>query len=239
MSEVEAPVVDAEVVTEAVEPDAPGAEIATRPGREVLMPMDTEQVVEGMQAYQDLLPKLLDRSDYQGTGSDAFVKKSGWRKIARAFNLSVTIVRIEVGRDEDGKPVRAECVARAIAPNGQMQDADGYCTISEFTGKRLNDVKLENTLRATATTRAKNRAIADLVGMGEVSAEEVGAAGASHQGPPFGPPVSDEDRKAASTVLAELLGPEAAGAWEAIKQDAGGYMPEIVAKAILRMGGPE
>lgn len=65
-----------------------------RPSREVLTPLDADSVIEGMRAYQDLLPKLLDDSDYQGTGSDRFVKKSGWRKIARAFNLSVEIVSI-------------------------------------------------------------------------------------------------------------------------------------------------
>jgi len=231
--ESETPVIEAEVVNEAVEPDAPGAEIVTRPTHEVLMPMDTEQVVEGMKAYQQLLPQLLDQGDYQEARDGRFVKKSGWRKIARAFNLSVTIVRIEVGRDEEGRPVRAECVARAIAPNGQMQDADGYCTISEFTGKRLNDVKLENTLRATATTRAKNRAIADLVGMGEVSAEEMGSAGDdSTTGPPYGPQVSDEQRKAASADLIYLCGPEAREVWGQIKTVAGGYMPAVVAEAI-------
>jgi len=178
-------IVDAQVVDEAAA-DVPVGEQAlvhSRPTREALVPLDADQVIEGMQAYQDLLPRLLADSDYQAAGRDKdgrpkrFVKKSGWRKIARAFNLSVEIVSVRVLRDEDGAPSRAEAICRAIAPNGQVQDGDGYCDIGEerFSGPRGNKSKLENDLRATATTRAKNRAIADLVGMGEVSAEEVDA----------------------------------------------------------------
>jgi hypothetical protein len=179
------------------------------PGREVLMPADASQVIEGMKAYQSLLHELLDDTDWQSTGEGRFPKKSAWRKIARAFNLSVEIVSIHVERDADGKPERAECIARAIAPNGQVQDADGYCTLSEFTGRRADDVKLENTLRATATTRAKNRAIADLVGMGEVSAEEVSDAG--HPTGPTFKRADEAERKAAMQALGRLAStPEAA-----------------------------
>jgi hypothetical protein len=207
-----------------------GQELERMPGREVLMPMDPGQVVEGMRAYQQLLKDLLDDSDWQGTGDGRFAKKSAWRKIARAFNLSVTIVSMEVARDEEGSPIRAECIARAAAPNGQVQDADGYCSISEFTGKRADDVKLENTLRATATTRAKNRAIADLVGMGEVSAEEVQSAG-----PPFGPPQEKEEQEKLAAALRWLLPTaEATAVWDAVKEDCGGYIPGVVSRAMAR-----
>jgi hypothetical protein len=68
-------------------------------------------------------------------------------------------------------PLRAEVWARAIAPSGRSMDGDGYCSVDEerFSGPRGNKSKLENDLRATATTRAMNRAISGLVGMGEVS----------------------------------------------------------------------
>lgn len=206
MSEVaeQAEVLDAEVVEdETVVEETTSTVVAApvaRPGTEVLMPMDADRVVEGMEAYQSLLPRLLDSSDYQAAEQGKrFVKKSGWRKIARAFNLSLTVEHLHVERDADGNVLRAECVARATAPNGQVQDGDGYCSLSEFTGKRAGDVKLENTLRATATTRAKNRAIADLVGMGEVSAEEVTTSGA----PPF--EHADEHlQKAAKQALGRL-----------------------------------
>ena len=50
----------------------------------VIQPFAVEDVIEGMEAYQRLLPQLLTDADYQGTGRDKFVKKSGWRKIAKA-----------------------------------------------------------------------------------------------------------------------------------------------------------
>lgn len=165
---------------------SPSTDLEVRPpGNKVLMPLDTEQVVAGMKAYQDMLPKLLDESDWQDAGrGERFVKKSGWRKIARAFNLSVMVVSVCIERDAEGNPTRAETIARAMAPNGQVSDADGYCSADE---KRFEQPKgrqkLENDLRATATTRAKNRAISDLVGMGEVSAEEIVPGGGAPQFP--------------------------------------------------------
>lgn len=231
------PVVDAEVVETS-------AALVERPSREVLMPLDPDQVVEGMTKYQELLPRLLDDTDYQSAErGKKFVKKSGWRKIARAFNLSVTVVSMRVERDAAGAAVRAECVARAAAPNGQVSDGDGYCSIDERRfeefrehreGPKAKNMKVENDLRTTATTRAKNRAISDLVGMGEVSAEEVDAGGGHHQaGPPYGPEVDDDGRVSASKALAYLLGPEAEGVWGQIKGVAGGYMPALVARSIV------
>jgi hypothetical protein len=90
--------------------------LAPRPPaeREVLMPLDPERVVEGMRRYQQLLRDLLDQSDWQTEDKNGnplerpFLKKSGWRKIARAFNLSFERVHSRVERDEDGTPARAE-----------------------------------------------------------------------------------------------------------------------------------
>jgi hypothetical protein len=191
--------------------------------------MNTDQVVEGMKAYQDLLPRLLSDSDYQQAGAKKFVKKSGWRKIARAFNLSVTKVSMTVTRDEDGNPLRAEAVFRATAPNGQTQDGDGYCSVDEkrFREQKQDTAKTENDLRATATTRAKNRAISDLVGMGEVSAEEVdgGDAGVSS-------PAATGQQLDVLTSAVNYLLPEdrAVALWDRIKEISGG---EITATAAL------
>ena len=83
-------------------------------------------------------------------------------------------------------------------------DGDGYCSVEEdrFSGPRGNRSKLENDLRATATTRAMNRAISGLVGMGEVSAEEVDAGGASA---PAEVEASPELKQALRSVLTYLL----------------------------------
>ncbi|MGH2746154.1 MAG: hypothetical protein ACRDN8_27415 [Thermoleophilaceae bacterium] len=190
------------------------------------MPLDPEQVVEGMRQYQRLPRDLLEPSDWQTEDKEGrplerpFLKKSGWRKIARAFNLSFERVRSEADRDEHG---------------------DGYCSSEEkrfqsWRGKQ----KLENDLRATATTRAKNRAIADLVGMGEVSAEEIAAGGEEDEHAEAlaaGAPASEELARAAFAALAHLLGDDepdrtaAKQVGERIARDTG-YLPVAVGRAL-------
>jgi hypothetical protein len=231
------------------EPSTRALALAARPPaeREVLMPLDPEQVVEGMRQYQQLLRDLLEPSDWQTEDKNGnplerpFLKKSGWRKIARAFNLSFERVHSRVERDEDGTPVRAEVWIRAVAPNGQYGDGDGYCSADEgrFRSWRGRQ-KLENDLRATATTRAKNRAIADLVGMGEVSAEEIAPAGEEEehaQALAAGAPASDELGRLAFAALAQLLGrgePDPAAARRVGERIAAehGYLPVAVGRAL-------
>lgn len=149
---------------------------------EVIRPLDADAVVGAMNEHQELLRRILDRSDWQGTpdANGSFVKKSGWRKVALAYNLTLEMVpgseRIE--RAEDGTPLRATVTWRATAPNGRTMEASGHCADSESRfAKDKGRQKLENDLRATAETRAKNRAISDLIGMGKVSAEEAVSTG--------------------------------------------------------------
>lgn len=234
-------VLDAEVVDEqgddkpdANDTDTAKAMVAVPARQGVIAPLDPQEVVESFRAYQELLPRLLSASDWQEAGrGKSFVKKSGWRKIAKAFGLSTEIVRQKIERNEEGMPIRASVIVRALhGPTGQYADGDGHCSYSEdrFSGSRGNTSKLENDLTATATTRAKNRAISDLVGMGDVSAEEVAA------GPPYGDEATGDLKKAASAALVALLGesaPDAEAVWGEIKTDCQGYMPEIVAQALI------
>lgn len=169
-------VIDAEVVED--DPLVPAStELVRRERRsEVIRPFDAATLLESFNAYQDLLPRLLTNEDWQGPPNKkgSFVKKSGWRKIATAFDLDVTLLRSTIERDEHGAPLRAEVWARAIAPSGRSMDGDGYCAATEPRfAEAKGRQKLENDLRATATTRAMNRAISGLVGMGAVSADEV------------------------------------------------------------------
>lgn len=211
-----------------VEP-SPSTDLEVRPpSSEVLTPLDPEQVVAAMEAYQALLPKLLKPEDWQKAGRDEFVKKSGWRKIARAFNLSVFKISSGIERDEDGTPLRASAVYRAMAPNGQIQDGDGYCSAGESSFS-TNKAKLEHDMAATATTRAKNRAISDLVGMGEVSAEEV----VEGQNALQFPLATDEQKAELRTCLEYLFPPdEAKPLWGQIKSLFGGELYGPVANAV-------
>lgn len=155
-----------------------------------------DEVVETYAQFDKLKEKLLDSDDLTKIGDNIHVNKSGWRKIATAFNLSVETV--DHRRTIDEGIVRYTIVARAVAPNGKVTTSSGSCASNEsnfmeagapddgnpddhddyfkIDGKwrRLKDPKEvdEHSIMATAETRAKNRAISDLVGGGEVSAEE-------------------------------------------------------------------
>lgn len=212
---------------------AASVEVARRERRsEVIRPLDAGALVDSFNEYQQLLPRLLSNEDYQDAGrGKRFVKKSGWRKIATAFDLDVQIIRSTVDRGADGTAARAEVWARAIAPSGRSMDGDGYCDVAEerFSGARGNKSKLENDLRATATTRAMNRAISGLVGMGEVSAEEVDASG--REASWADAPASGEMKASMVDVLAEAIG-DKARAVEFAKQLAartGGQVPAVIA----------
>jgi hypothetical protein len=210
----EEPIVDAEVVAEDVMV-TPVQEASTQLVRrerrsEVLRPLDPGTLLQSFEEYQGLLQRLLTNDDWQGRPNQAgsFVKKKGWRKIATAFDLDVTVIpgmnRIE--RDEDGSPIRAEVWIRAIAPSGRTMDGDGYCSVTEPRfAEAKGRQKLENDLRATATTRAKNRAISDLIGMGDVSAEEVDATPSMVEHPPYGTAVGEQQLASTRKALGYLL----------------------------------
>lgn len=233
MSDLE--VIDGEVIEAA--PVETTAVVRRERRSEVMRPLDAGELVDSFHAYQELLPRLLEASDYQQASGRRFVKKSGWRKIATAFDLDVILVADEVERDENGRAIRAKVIARAIAPSGRTMDGDGYCSISEsrFSSSRADLSKLENDLRTTATTRAKNRAIADLVGMGDVSAEEIGSDTIQTSSPPYGPAVDKTKTGVASKALTHICAGDtdaAEACWNAIKTQAG-YMPAVVAQAIV------
>lgn len=207
-------------------------ELAPRARRsEVIRPLNADDLAASFTEYQSLLPKLLTDSDYQSAeAGKRFVKKSGWRKIATAFDLDVVIVCEEVERDQEtGRILRAKTTARATAPSGRVMDGDGYCTIEEFTGKRGRNPKLENDLRGTAATRAKNRAISDLVGMGEVSAEEVG----QEFQPAAVAMASPEWVEACRNALWFLTGGSEEVFGTALRAITGDGLPQVVAEAIV------
>ena len=139
--------------------------------------MEVSQARAAVERYRDLTAAILDVEDYQSAGGDRrFIKRSGWQKIGRAYSISTEILTRTAERDEDGKIVRADATARASAPDGRFADGDGACSITEdrFV-RRAGRAKADHDVQATAVTRAKNRAIADLVGFGAVSAEELDA----------------------------------------------------------------
>ena len=238
-------IVDADVVDDPGAEPEPATALVHRPRvtHEVLTPLNVADQKAAMTAYQQGLQQILDGSDWQDAGrGERFVKKSGWRKIAAWFNLSIELVRDEVERDENGQPTRATVWARAVAPNGRFADGDGHCAVDERRFER-NKGKLENDLRGTAATRATNRAISNLVGMGAVSAEEVDTTG---QQPAAERPAADPGLSAAaSTAVLSFANGDMDAAkerWAAIKRAcagacANGALPQDVALALCAAAG--
>lgn len=137
----------------------------------------SQEVVVALRNYQDL-QKALDKSmpdqliDIRGR---QFRKKGYWRAIRTAFNLNLECAkeeRIEVN-SEHGPDWGYIVTYRAMAPNGAIADGDGCCMASEKTDRQGKIIATEHNVRSHAHTRAFNRAVSNLVGFGEVSAEEV------------------------------------------------------------------
>jgi len=123
-----------------------------------------------MKAFQELKQKVLDANDTVTISGKQYIKRSGWRKIAMAFNISTEVVKIEREKIDD-KTYVVRVIARARAPGGRVSEEAGVCDSTEFERGNLQGT-LHN-IETKAVTRAINRAISNLVGGGEVSAEEI------------------------------------------------------------------
>ena len=145
---------------------------------------DVDTAIEQWDAYQKLCKGLLNETDYQEIivkekDEDGnyvkvkrhFKKKSAWQKLSRAFNVDTEIVDRELERTKMGRVREAYYCVRATLPNGRSVESDALCSRSEKGKDKVSD----HTIMSTAKTRATNRAIAELIGAGEVSDEEMTA----------------------------------------------------------------
>lgn len=141
---------------------------------EIVKPiMKAKDALAEIKAFEELKSKLLAESDYQRISEKNFIKKSGWRKLALVFNISDQIIENSRKDRPDGSFVWFFRV-KATAPNGRYTEAVGSCDSRE---RRF--AHTEHDVYATAHTRTKSRAISDLIGAGEISAEEMEASGSN------------------------------------------------------------
>ena len=146
--------------------------------------VDVESAEAFMDNYQQVVEALLDDKDYQKMGKNKFKKKSAWRKLQTAFNISDEIVKEKTEVDENHQIISSKFYVKATLPNGRSSVGVGVCNIFDKITKkdatqpsnfvlrnRFNNA--EHDVPSTAHTRAKSRAISDLIGAGEVSAEEL------------------------------------------------------------------
>ncbi len=134
--------------------------------------VDVNRAVANFRSFQELKARLLDATDFQviktSQGDRKFPKKSAWRKMGAAFNVTDEIVSST--REVENGVVKWTFVVKATTAGGRSSIGVGMCASNEKQGRQF----IEHNVFATAHTRAKNRAISDLIGGGEVSAEEVG-----------------------------------------------------------------
>jgi hypothetical protein len=134
---------------------------------EVVLP-NVEQAKKAMLQFEQIKKEILSENDTINIQGKKYIKRSGWRKIALAFNISTEIIKIE-RENIDGKYV-VRVTARATAPNHRVSEEVGICDSSEFTGNLKGTY---HNIESKAVTRAINRAISNLVGGGEITAEEI------------------------------------------------------------------
>lgn len=134
----------------------------------VQLATNLDGIKKGVEEFNKLKNSLLQDHTMDIKGHK-YVKKSGWRIVALAFNLSDKIVSKEYKELGNGEYVVTYTV-EVTAPNGRTAQGIGSCSTLEKT--RDGEKRFHNA-ESHAHTRAKNRAISDLVGLGELSAEEI------------------------------------------------------------------
>lgn len=142
------------------------------------LPVFTGSEMAGaLTAYREL-QQALDRAmpdQIMSLDGKPFRKKGYWRALAVAFNLTVEPVdeRRDVhGTLDDGSDNYVYVVTyRASTQTGRAATGDGACAAAEKQRGRMR--ASEHNVRSHAHTRAYNRSVSNLVGFGEVSAEEV------------------------------------------------------------------
>jgi hypothetical protein len=137
---------------------------------EVLRPVGTNtQIIQAWRDFQALKQVLLvDEDFYTPAGGKPTVRKSGWRKMAVAFGLTdeITEERREYDANEQGQWTWRIKV-RVYARGGRSVEGVGACSTRE-----RKFAHLEHDTYAMAHTRAKSRAIADMLGASDQVAEE-------------------------------------------------------------------
>lgn len=158
-----------------------------------LAELSVYEAQQRMALYQEFVNGLLTETDYQKIQGKDFKKKSAWRKLAMAMNISVHIT----GERREELPngdyaYHFDCEARH--PNGRVMPGSGSCTAFEkatwkdgkwqseksifsagkFVRKEWQQAEPNSVhnVRSTAETRASNRCVSNLVAAGEVSADE-------------------------------------------------------------------
>lgn len=130
--------------------------------------VDIDRAIALYEKFEYAKRKLAKPEDIQDGGNRKFYKKSFWRKAGTAFFVDYQVVGDPIIQQFGSEIV---CTIKAVARWGNRTLTDvGVCSSKEFTGRRVFNFP---DLISTATTRAINRVISDMIGGGEVTADEI------------------------------------------------------------------
>lgn len=150
---------------------ATGDQVIARP---IVTPAMAAQVVREWEELKKAIGLESDirrekRWTKNGEVEIAYYKKSYWRKAATFLGLSIDAAEGSEKFEVVGGVKLASVVYTCTGPNGRHVPGDGHCG-SDEPGKA--GWTLAN-LKATAHSRAYNRAVSNYIGGGEVSADEM------------------------------------------------------------------
>jgi len=171
--------IEGEVKPEAIQPvTAP----TIQPQSGLVAPVcSIEDSIRIFKAFEEAKKRILSKNDIMWIGDDGrptaegkgtpYIKRSGWRKLARFFGLSWSIEDVKEIKTENGYLYQAK--VKIWHPAGASVEAVGVATSEDkfFTKGGRREANKGNVLMK-AITVALNRGISDILGSGEVSVEE-------------------------------------------------------------------
>ena len=139
----------------------------------IVGPVDVDQLAAAFKAFEDFKNRLLTADDIVTIQNRRVVKRSGWAKWRLACNVSDRVLEQkrtpETGVDQDGQFSWRVVTEVYHIPTGRASVGVAIASTSE----KKSWSHVEHDVYTLAATRSKNRATSDLIGGGEVSAEEL------------------------------------------------------------------
>jgi hypothetical protein len=165
----------------------------TQTGGIVSLAVSLDELVNRYKLFDEVKLKLLTENDYYevklGSETKNTIRKSGWYKFAVAFNLSTEVSEEQTLTDpEDSNYLGFSFKVKCFADNGRYAEDVGTCDNRES----LKKSSTRHELRAMAKTRATIRAIASIMGVNDLIAEDLDEVQTSINSPTSATPYNRE-----------------------------------------------
>ncbi|MFQ6033382.1 MAG: hypothetical protein ACE5KR_00795 [Candidatus Bipolaricaulia bacterium] len=136
--------------------------------------LDLEKAQEVWREFESFKEKLLDDRDRYEVKGKRWLNRQGCAKLATVFSLSEPEQPQVITVPLNDKHVGFITITAVETPGRRRAFGVGGCTTHEILTKDQRNRRAFHDAVAVSHTRAKERAIADLVGGGELTAEEIG-----------------------------------------------------------------